>query len=236
MHQITLEQFKHAEVVRTRDAALLATLEIVVDVGGEYNPAAHRYDHHQRSFVDTFDANHDIRLSSAGLVYKHFGREVVGKILGAELAADPAVLELVYQRTYDNFVLALDGVDNGVSQYPAGVQPRYKVGTALPSRVGALNPGSLHGWDSSPRLRTRLTACGCARRLERRRRRRCRALRQGDGDRGRGFRRVRAVHWQGVVAGALDCAAVVPQALRGRRLGEALHSRQDVPVEGAPVR
>jgi uncharacterized UPF0160 family protein len=136
------EQFRDAEVVRTRDAALLATLPIVVDVGGEYNPATHRYDHHQRSFTDSFDDKHDIRLSSAGLVYKHFGREVVAKVLGAELAADAEVLELVYQRTYENFILALDAVDNGISQYPADVQPRYTVNTSLPSRVGRLNPGS----------------------------------------------------------------------------------------------
>ncbi len=36
-------------VFRTRDPALLAVCDIVVDVGGVYDPATHRYDHHQRS-------------------------------------------------------------------------------------------------------------------------------------------------------------------------------------------
>lgn len=37
-----------AEVVRTRDPELLAECDVVVDVGGEYDPERHRYDHHQR--------------------------------------------------------------------------------------------------------------------------------------------------------------------------------------------
>ena len=37
-----------AEIVRTRDPEKLAACDIVVDVGGEYDPQRHRYDHHQR--------------------------------------------------------------------------------------------------------------------------------------------------------------------------------------------
>ena len=37
-----------AEVVRTRDPQRLAQCDVVVDVGGEYDPERHRYDHHQR--------------------------------------------------------------------------------------------------------------------------------------------------------------------------------------------
>lgn len=37
-----------AEIIRTRDPALLAECDIVVDVGGEFDPKRHRYDHHQR--------------------------------------------------------------------------------------------------------------------------------------------------------------------------------------------
>jgi hypothetical protein len=52
----------------------VAPLDIVVDVGGEYDPARHRYDHHQRGFTEVFDAGSEafgkIKLSSAGLVYK----------------------------------------------------------------------------------------------------------------------------------------------------------------------
>lgn len=43
-----------AEIIRTRDPSKLAECDIVVDVGGEFDPKKHRYDHHQRySCVNT---------------------------------------------------------------------------------------------------------------------------------------------------------------------------------------
>ena len=42
-----LPRYKDATIVRSRDPKELAPCHIVVDVGGEYDPAAHRYDHHQ---------------------------------------------------------------------------------------------------------------------------------------------------------------------------------------------
>ncbi|XP_041096302.1 MYG1 exonuclease-like [Polyodon spathula] len=43
-----LPGYKDAEIVRTRDPALLSECDVVVDVGGEFDPKRHRYDHHQR--------------------------------------------------------------------------------------------------------------------------------------------------------------------------------------------
>jgi len=44
---------------------------LIVDVGDVYDPSKHRYDHHQRDFNQPLDAEHTIKLSSAGLVYKN---------------------------------------------------------------------------------------------------------------------------------------------------------------------
>lgn len=38
------------------------------------------------------------------------------------------------------FIEAIDGIDNGVSQYPTDIQPLYKSRTDLSSRVSHLNP------------------------------------------------------------------------------------------------
>jgi len=43
-----LPEYENAEIVRTRDPAVLGTCDIVVDVGAVYDPEKHRYDHHQR--------------------------------------------------------------------------------------------------------------------------------------------------------------------------------------------
>ena len=63
------KEFADASIIRTRDKAILDTLDIVVDVGDEFDPSRNRFDHHQKSFKDFFGGNFNhIRLSSAGLI------------------------------------------------------------------------------------------------------------------------------------------------------------------------
>jgi len=109
--------------------------------------ATHRYDHHQREFQDGFGHGFTTRLSSAGLVYKHFGREVVAKLLGADTDArspgKPVTEEAVtavYLATYRSFMEAVDAIDNGVNRFPGAGPPKYASSTDLGARVGGLNP------------------------------------------------------------------------------------------------
>ncbi|KAM4701354.1 MYG1 exonuclease [Discoglossus pictus] len=137
----TLEPYRDAEIVRTRDPQLLAECDLVVDVGGEYDPSRHRYDHHQRSFCETMhtlcpEKPWSTKLSSAGLVYAHFGSQILSTILGTE-EEDP-IIPVLYDKMYENFVEEIDAIDNGISQYDG--EPRYCISTNLSSRVGHLNP------------------------------------------------------------------------------------------------
>ena len=43
-----LPEYSDANIVRTRNEEELKLFDIVVDVGGVYDPNTHRYDHHQR--------------------------------------------------------------------------------------------------------------------------------------------------------------------------------------------
>ena len=52
----------------------------VVDVGAVYDSDNRRYDHHQRKFDGVLEG-YNTRLSSAGLVYKHYGRDIIRGIL-----------------------------------------------------------------------------------------------------------------------------------------------------------
>lgn len=65
-----LPQFAAARLQRTREKSIIEQATIVVDVGAEYDAERHRYDHHQRGFEETFDKDHKVKLSSAGLVWK----------------------------------------------------------------------------------------------------------------------------------------------------------------------
>ena len=128
-------------MIRTRDPEVLAECHTVVDVGGEYSPDTNRYDHHQRTFGTTFP-NKATKLSSAGLIYMHFGRAIIAQQIGLS-ETDPNV-ELLYQKLYADFIEAVDANDNGIELYDPktvmGAQRRYKdFGVTLASLVSDLN-------------------------------------------------------------------------------------------------
>lgn len=136
-----LDRYKEAEIVRTRDQKLLQQCDVVVDVGGVYNPENHRYDHHQRTFKETMNSLRPekkwvTKLSSAGLVYLHFGHEIIAKLLALE-QSDP-LTNIIYDKVYENFVEEVDAIDNGIN--PTDEEPRYRISTNLSSRVGGCNP------------------------------------------------------------------------------------------------
>lgn len=134
-----LPKLADADVVRTRDPAEIAKGTVVVDVGSEYVPETHHYDHHQRGFTETFDAEHKTKLSSAGLVWKHFGKDILASHIGT--GVDDERVSLLYMKMYDDFVEAIDAIDNGIALYPdAPSEPNYKSRTDLSSRVGFMNP------------------------------------------------------------------------------------------------
>jgi uncharacterized UPF0160 family protein len=143
---------KNAVIVRSRDKELLNTLPILVDVGGVYDPATLRFDHHQKGFEETFSEDHKTKLSSAGLVYKHFGRLAIEALTGA--APESETNEIIYQKIYRNFMEAVDGVDNGVAQYDVDVKPNYHNNTGISARVSYLNPGWTSGKQTSEQLLT----------------------------------------------------------------------------------
>ena len=67
------------------------------------------------------------KLSSAGLVYCHFGQEIVSQIL--ELPVDDPVTDIVYDKVYENFVEEIDAIDNGINQYDG--EPRWSAYVSL---------------------------------------------------------------------------------------------------------
>ncbi|EFR00460.1 hypothetical protein MGYG_03462 [Nannizzia gypsea CBS 118893] len=135
-----LPAYSTSPLIRTRDPAQLATCHTVVDVGGVYDPSQNRYDHHQRSFDTTFP-QHQTKLSSAGLVYMHFGKAIVAQHMG--LSTDHQDVNTIYEKLYADFIEALDAHDNGISVYcpktisNAGLEKRF--------RDGGINLGSLIG-------------------------------------------------------------------------------------------
>ncbi|OCH96187.1 GAMM1 protein [Obba rivulosa] len=130
--------YANADLTRTRDPAILDTCTVVVDVGGVYDESRQRFDHHQRGFTEVFGHGFNTKLSSAGLVYKHFGKEIIASRL--HVSVDDPKVETLWLKLYQEFIEAIDAIDNGISQYPTDLQPRYRLRTDVSARVGYLNP------------------------------------------------------------------------------------------------
>lgn len=138
-----LPSYSDSTLIRTRDPAKLETCSTVVDVGGVYDHATKRYDHHQREFTSVFP-DHHTKLSSAGLVYMHLGKEIISHCTG--LAHDAPDLELLYLKLYDDFIEAFDANDNGIPVYDAnavrkaGIEKKFQDrGFSIASVVNRLN-------------------------------------------------------------------------------------------------
>lgn len=92
---------ENVEVVRTRDEEVINTGDIVVDVGGVFDPARHRFDHHQNGAPVR---ENNIPYAAFGLVWKQYGE----KVAGTKEVADAIERQLV---------LPIDANDNGVSLF-----------------------------------------------------------------------------------------------------------------------
>ncbi|XP_077248488.1 metal-dependent protein hydrolase [Tasmannia lanceolata] len=131
------DKFSASEIVRTRDPQMLDTLDAVLDVGGVYDPSQDRYDHHQKGFTEVLGHGFTTKLSSAGLVYKHYGLEIIAKELQLD-EGHPDVHRL-FLAVYKSFMEAIDAIDNGINQYDTDQPPKYVNNTNLSSRVGRFN-------------------------------------------------------------------------------------------------
>jgi uncharacterized UPF0160 family protein len=127
------------EVHRSRDTQVWQTCDYLVDVGGVYDHQTCKYDHHQASFNNTFSPEHSICLSSAGLIYLHYGRSIISNFL----QSDSQQVDLIFNKIYDKFIEPFDAVDNGVERFACSCQSRYAKPYDIFAMVACLNPD----WD-----------------------------------------------------------------------------------------
>ena len=105
------------EIMRTRDEAKIATADVVIDVGGVYDPSTFRFDHHQKEGAGVRYNN--IPFASFGLVWNTYG---------VTLAGSPENAQFIDEK----LVQAIDAHDNGLTSASSenGVHP-YSIGEAL---------------------------------------------------------------------------------------------------------
>jgi uncharacterized UPF0160 family protein len=99
---------------RTRDSAQIEAADLVFDVGGVYDVARGRYDHHMRDLPRRPDGT---PYSSVGLIWRDFGRNALPKLIPG---IDEDLLDVVWQDIDTGFILAIDQADNGVGSASQG--------------------------------------------------------------------------------------------------------------------
>lgn len=128
--------FPDSELVRTRDAAVIAAADFAVDVGGVWDPAAGRFDHHQKDFATTRSTG--VPYASAGLVWRDYGARCVAALAAARLGqtlTDERAREIAH------------GIDSDIVQYldlsDVGAAKNAPGGYGLSAVVSGFNPNWL---------------------------------------------------------------------------------------------
>jgi uncharacterized UPF0160 family protein len=94
---LLLEKDHDIVVVRSRDKSIIDSADYVVDVGGEYDPARKRFDHHQ--FGGAGKRDNGVAYASFGLVWKEYGEKITTKEIAERM--DQVVVQ------------PIDALDNG---------------------------------------------------------------------------------------------------------------------------
>lgn len=100
-----------SEVVRTRNVDRLKSADFRVDVGRRYGFDSGDFDHHQNDFAEKRENGYP--YASAGLIWKHFGRELVD--------------EDVWKIIDEEIIQFVDAEDSGVDSFEFDVVKPYTV-------------------------------------------------------------------------------------------------------------
>ena len=126
--------YPDATVVRTRDPAKLAAANVVVDVGGEYDPDRGRFDHHQKGRAGSRE--NGVLFSSFGLVWRHYASRVM-----ISLGVPEAHFSSVGLQVDTDLVQPVDAIDNGQNLYEGGRAVFSGVSTvSLSAVLSGFNP------------------------------------------------------------------------------------------------
>jgi uncharacterized UPF0160 family protein len=90
------------KIIRTRDPEIIASADVVCDVGGIYDANKDRFDHHQKGGAGA--RPNGIPYSSFGLVWEKYGEQICG-------------LKEVASKVDEKLVQSVDANDNGINLY-----------------------------------------------------------------------------------------------------------------------
>ena len=120
-------EFKTPAIIRTRNTEIHKLVDILLDVGDVFDPEAKRFDHHQKTFEGYFhgekkegeqDDKFATKMSSAGLIFKYFGQEIIVNLaskwnsnIGNTEEEVTHTIEELHSELYNDFIKEIDAID-----------------------------------------------------------------------------------------------------------------------------
>jgi uncharacterized UPF0160 family protein len=128
--------FPDCELIRTRDPAVIEAADFAIDVGGIWEPASGRFDHHQKGFSGARSSG--VPYASAGLVWKEYGARCVAALAAAHTG---------HVLTDDSAQNLASAIDADIVQYldlsDVGAAKNAPGGYGLSAVVSGFNPNWL---------------------------------------------------------------------------------------------
>lgn len=131
------------QLVRSRDTELMKQADILVDVGFVYDPTVKRFDHHQDDCNEVFGPTFNIPLSSVGMVWKHYGKDILELYISSSeefnIIKDwKEHLDGLHTEVYVKTIQELDGHDNGIVPVDGGKR-NYWTHLSLSGIISSMN-------------------------------------------------------------------------------------------------
>jgi len=162
--------YPNLAVVRTRSKEAISLYidnknALIVDVGGVHCPPL-QFDHHQKGFDEEYHMGADdkpldrcnpkypripVLMSSCGLFWKHYGEDIINKVLNdktdesfavkvpEDFTIDDSNMKAIKDKIYNRFILPIDANDNGINQYDEDAVKNFSSDINIPTAVSKFN-------------------------------------------------------------------------------------------------
>jgi uncharacterized UPF0160 family protein len=99
---LSLHLNKQLKIFRTRDQKILSEMDYILDVGREYNPKEHKFDHHQVDWNEKRE--NGVYYATCGLLWREYGEKICGSYD-------------VAKKVDEKVIQSIDAEDNGIELY-----------------------------------------------------------------------------------------------------------------------
>ena len=145
-------------ITRSRDVDILDTCDILFAVGEKFDPTSYKFDHRQKNCNEKFDEASTFPLSSGGMAWKYFGKDIIKNLIKNILSGmkdttsnsknssnflSDSFVDHMHTEIYYKYIMEIDANDNGIPRLKNEVEAEetenYSFHTTLPNIVNNYN-------------------------------------------------------------------------------------------------